>query len=289
MLRSSVSKWMLNKFSTFSMVGTSERRSIGPSSEDSSKCVVPKWWCLRRIVGHSHSFGLSIRPGWILKLSRRKYQRDFWCGTIHWKRSTLSWKMSATLASNILKELRLGIYQGHRDCYSVLMWPSLRLTCARSVSVWFPTLCHGRPLRWLPTTLGWPSCFWRGSALAITPISSWSVFTQESTDLSGEILWDHCQEYTAGMSVTTESSVLEQLESHSDNFAGWDEEAGEEEEEALPDLPPHREDSIPHLRDRWVGPGIVVTSNNGTVYVGMRTRLWRCSPEQLRPALPGEL
>ncbi|CAK9075801.1 unnamed protein product [Durusdinium trenchii] len=29
--------------------------------------------------------------------------------------------------------------------------------------------------------------------------------------------------------------------------------------------------------------------NNGTVYVGMRTRLWRCSREQLRAALPSEL
>ena len=44
-----------------------------------------------------------------------------------------------------------------------------------------------------------------------------------------------------------------------------------------------------HLRDRWVGPGVVVLSNNGTVYVGMRTRLWRCSSDQLRPALPSEV
>ena len=42
-------------------------------------------------------------------------------------------------------------------------------------------------------------------------------------------------------------------------------------------------------RDRWVGPGVVVLSNNGTVYVGMRTRLWRCSSDQLRPALPSEV
>ena len=44
-----------------------------------------------------------------------------------------------------------------------------------------------------------------------------------------------------------------------------------------------------HLRDRWVGPGVVVLSNNNTVYVGMRSRLWRCSAEQLRPALPSEI
>ena len=44
-----------------------------------------------------------------------------------------------------------------------------------------------------------------------------------------------------------------------------------------------------HLRDRWVGPGLVITSNNDTIYVGMRTRLWRCSPGQLRAALPGEI
>ena len=44
-----------------------------------------------------------------------------------------------------------------------------------------------------------------------------------------------------------------------------------------------------HLRDRWVGPGIVVMTNNDTVYVGMRTRLWRCSASQLRAALPSEV
>ena len=43
-----------------------------------------------------------------------------------------------------------------------------------------------------------------------------------------------------------------------------------------------------HPRDRWVGPGLVVVANNSTVYVGMRTRLWRCSPEQLRLAHPAE-
>ena len=44
-----------------------------------------------------------------------------------------------------------------------------------------------------------------------------------------------------------------------------------------------------HLRDRWVGPGVVVVANNDTIYVGMRTRLWRCSPGQLRAALPSEV
>ena len=44
-----------------------------------------------------------------------------------------------------------------------------------------------------------------------------------------------------------------------------------------------------HLRDRWVGPGVVVLANNGTVYVGMRSRLWRCTSAQLRPALPSEI
>ena len=43
-----------------------------------------------------------------------------------------------------------------------------------------------------------------------------------------------------------------------------------------------------HPRDRWVGPGLVVVANNSTVYVGMRARLWRCSPEQLRLAHPAE-
>ena len=44
-----------------------------------------------------------------------------------------------------------------------------------------------------------------------------------------------------------------------------------------------------HPRDRWVGPGVVLLSNNRVVYVAMRSRLWRCSPEQLRPALPAEI
>ena len=44
-----------------------------------------------------------------------------------------------------------------------------------------------------------------------------------------------------------------------------------------------------HPRDRWCGPGVVVLANNRIVYVAMRTRLWRCSPEQLRPAMPAEI
>ena len=44
-----------------------------------------------------------------------------------------------------------------------------------------------------------------------------------------------------------------------------------------------------HPRDRWCGPGVVVLANNRIVYVAMRTRLWRCSPEQLRAALPAEI
>ena len=44
-----------------------------------------------------------------------------------------------------------------------------------------------------------------------------------------------------------------------------------------------------HPRNRWVGPGVVLLANNRIVYVAMRTRLWRCAPEQLRPALPAEV
>eukprot|EP00435_Cladocopium_sp_Y103_P028637 s478_g7.t1 len=44
-----------------------------------------------------------------------------------------------------------------------------------------------------------------------------------------------------------------------------------------------------HLRNRWVGPGLVVLDNNGTTYVAMRSRLWRCSSSQLRAALPSEI
>ena len=41
-----------------------------------------------------------------------------------------------------------------------------------------------------------------------------------------------------------------------------------------------------HPVSRWVGPGIVVLQSPSVVYVAMRTRLWRCAPEQLRPAFP---
>lgn len=44
-----------------------------------------------------------------------------------------------------------------------------------------------------------------------------------------------------------------------------------------------------HPRDRWCGPGVVVLSSPSTTYVGMRSRLWRCSNDQLRPALPAEV
>ena len=44
-----------------------------------------------------------------------------------------------------------------------------------------------------------------------------------------------------------------------------------------------------HLRDRWVGPGVIVLVNNNTIYVGVRSRLWRCAAEQVRPALPSEI
>ena len=44
-----------------------------------------------------------------------------------------------------------------------------------------------------------------------------------------------------------------------------------------------------HPTPRWVGPGIVVLTTKSVVWVAMRTRLWRCSPEQLRPAFPSEV
>ena len=37
------------------------------------------------------------------------------------------------------------------------------------------------------------------------------------------------------------------------------------------------------------GPGLVVLNTRSVVWVAMRTRLWRCSPEQLRPAFPSEV
>ena len=37
-------------------------------------------------------------------------------------------------------------------------------------------------------------------------------------------------------------------------------------------------------RHRWVGPGLVILQNGHTVYVAMRSRLWKCNSDQLRPA-----
>ena len=44
-----------------------------------------------------------------------------------------------------------------------------------------------------------------------------------------------------------------------------------------------------HPTSRWVGPGIVVLQSKSVVFVAMRSRLWRCSPEQLRSAFPSEV
>ena len=43
-----------------------------------------------------------------------------------------------------------------------------------------------------------------------------------------------------------------------------------------------------HPVSRWVGPGLVVLQTKSIVWVAMRTRLWRCTPEQLRAADPSE-
>ena len=37
-------------------------------------------------------------------------------------------------------------------------------------------------------------------------------------------------------------------------------------------------------RARWIGPGLVILQNGHTVYVAMRSRLWKCNSDQLRPA-----
>ena len=42
-------------------------------------------------------------------------------------------------------------------------------------------------------------------------------------------------------------------------------------------------------RNRWVGPGTVLLQSGKTVWVGMRSRLWKCSSDQLRTALKSEL
>ena len=44
-----------------------------------------------------------------------------------------------------------------------------------------------------------------------------------------------------------------------------------------------------HPVSRWVGPGVVVLNTSSVVWVAMRTRLWRCTPEQLRPVFPSEV
>ncbi len=41
-------------------------------------------------------------------------------------------------------------------------------------------------------------------------------------------------------------------------------------------------------RDRWVGPGAVVWQNGQTVWVAMRSRLWKCSSIQVRSATRAE-
>ena len=38
------------------------------------------------------------------------------------------------------------------------------------------------------------------------------------------------------------------------------------------------------LRDRWVGPGLVIIQSGHTVWMAMGTRLWKCSTERLRRA-----
>eukprot|EP00435_Cladocopium_sp_Y103_P028304 s1227_g7.t1 len=41
-------------------------------------------------------------------------------------------------------------------------------------------------------------------------------------------------------------------------------------------------------RARWVGPGLVVQQYNHSVWVAMRSRVWKCSSDQLRPANDAE-
>eukprot|EP00435_Cladocopium_sp_Y103_P038659 s4112_g10.t1 len=41
-------------------------------------------------------------------------------------------------------------------------------------------------------------------------------------------------------------------------------------------------------RARWIGPGLVILQNGHTVYVAMRSRLWKCNTDQLRPATATE-
>ena len=40
-----------------------------------------------------------------------------------------------------------------------------------------------------------------------------------------------------------------------------------------------------HLtRARWVGPGLVITQDSHSVWISMRSRIWKCCSDQLRPA-----
>ena len=41
-------------------------------------------------------------------------------------------------------------------------------------------------------------------------------------------------------------------------------------------------------RARWMGPGLVIQQSGHTVWVSMRSRLWKCSSDQLRPATYSE-
>eukprot|EP00969_Alexandrium_andersonii_P325914 14400123-Alexandrium_andersonii.AAC.1 len=37
-------------------------------------------------------------------------------------------------------------------------------------------------------------------------------------------------------------------------------------------------------RDRWVGPALVIKQAGHAVWVAVRSRIWRCSADQVRPA-----
>ena len=50
-----------------------------------------------------------------------------------------------------------------------------------------------------------------------------------------------------------------------------------------------RPSNVLHPRDRWCGPGVIVLVSQKGIYVAMRSRLWRCGSEQLRPAHPNEM
>ena len=50
-----------------------------------------------------------------------------------------------------------------------------------------------------------------------------------------------------------------------------------------------RPNNILHPRDRWCGPRVIVLVSQRGIYVAMRSRLWRCGPEPLRPAHLNEM